>query len=199
MYIIAGLGNPTKQYENTRHNIGFMAIDALADKYDINMIECKHKSLIGKGMINGTKVILVKPLTYMNLSGEAIRAVSEYYKIDEAEELLVIYDDISLDLGQIRIRKKGSAGGHNGLKSIIVNLGHDTFRRIKIGVGGKPEGYDLADYVLGHFNGEEIAVMKDSLERTQRAVNLILEGKVDAAMNEYNTKNRCKDMEENQK
>ncbi len=187
MYIIAGLGNPTKQYENTRHNIGFMAIDALADKYDINMIECKHKSLIGKGMINGTKVILVKPLTYMNLSGEAIRAVSEYYKIDETEELLVIYDDISLDLGQIRIRKKGSAGGH------------DTFRRIKIGVGGKPEGYDLADYVLGHFNGEEIAVMKDSLERTQRAVNLILEGKVDAAMNEYNTKNRCKDMEENQK
>ncbi len=199
MHIIAGLGNPTKQYENTRHNIGFMAIDALADKYDINMIECKHKSLIGKGMINGTKVILVKPLTYMNLSGEAIRAVSEYYKIDETEELLVIYDDISLDLGQIRIRKKGSAGGHNGLKSIIANLGHDTFRRIKIGVGGKPEGYDLADYVLGHFNGEEIAVMKDSLERTQRAVNLILEGKVDAAMNEYNTKNRCKDMEENQK
>ncbi len=199
MYIIAGLGNPTKQYENTRHNIGFMAIDALADKYDINMIECKHKSLIGKGMINGTKVILVKPLTYMNLSGEAIRAVSEYYKIDETEELLVIYDDISLDLGQIRIRKKGSAGGHNGLKSIIANLGHDTFRRIKIGVGGKPEGYDLADYVLGHFNGEEIAVMKDSLERTQRAVNLILEGKVDAAMNEYNTKNHCKDMEENQK
>ncbi len=199
MYIIAGLGNPTKQYENTRHNIGFMAIDALADKYDINMIECKHKSLIGKGMINGTKVILVKPLTYMNLSGEAIRAVSEYYKIDETEELLVIYDDISLDLGQIRIRKKGSAGGHNGLKSIIANLGHDTFRRIKIGVGGKPEGYDLADYVLGHFNGEEIAVMKDSLERTQRAVNLILEGKVDAAMNEYNTKNRCKDMEENKK
>lgn len=199
MYIIVGLGNPTKQYENTRHNIGFMAIDALADKYDINMIECKHKSLIGKGMINGTKVILVKPLTYMNLSGEAIHAVSEYYKIDETEELLVIYDDISLDLGQIRIRKKGSAGGHNGLKSIIANLGHDTFRRIKIGVGGKPEGYDLADYVLGHFNGEEIAVMKDSIERTQRAVNLILEGKVDAAMNEYNTKNRCKDMEENQK
>ena len=198
-WLLVCLGNPGKDYEGTRHNIGFMAIDALADKYDINMIECKHKSLIGKGMINGTKVILVKPLTYMNLSGEAIRAVSEYYKIDETEELLVIYDDISLDLGQIRIRKKGSAGGHNGLKSIIANLGHDTFRRIKIGVGGKPEGYDLADYVLGHFNGEEIAVMKDSLERTQRAVNLILEGKVDAAMNEYNTKNRCKDMEENQK
>ena len=135
----------------------------------------------------------------MNLSGEAIRAVSEYYKIDETEELLVIYDDISLDLGQIRYSQKRCAGGHNGLKSIIANLGHDTFRRIKIGVGGKPEGYDLADYVLGHFNGEEIAVMKDSLERTQRAVNLILEGKVDAAMNEYNTKNRCKDMEENQK
>ena len=121
MYIIAGLGNPTKEYENTRHNIGFMAIDALADKYNINMTECKHKALIGKGVINGTKVVLVKPLTYMNLSGEAIRSVIDYYKVDEEEELIVIYDDISLDVGKLRIRKKGSAGGHNGIKNIILH------------------------------------------------------------------------------
>ena len=121
MYIIAGLGNPTKEYENTRHNIGFMAIDALAEKYNISVLECKHKALIGKGMINGNKVVLVKPLTYMNLSGEAIRSVIDYYKVDETQELIVIYDDISLDVGQLRIRKKGSAGGHNGIKSIITH------------------------------------------------------------------------------
>lgn len=188
MIIIAGLGNPTKEYENTRHNIGFMAIDALADKYNISVMDCKHKALLGKGSINGTKVVLVKPLTYMNLSGEAIRAVADYYKVDVASELIVIYDDISLDVGQLRIRKKGSAGGHNGIKNIIANLGQDTFQRIKIGVGEKPKGYDLADYVLGHFSREELEVMKDSLEKVDGAVNLMLEGKVDAAMNEYNVK-----------
>ena len=139
-------------------------------------------------MINGNKVVLVKPLTYMNLSGEAIRAVVDYYKVDETSELIVIYDDISLDVGQLRIRKKGSAGGHNGIKNIIAHLGHDTFNRIKIGVGEKPKGYDLADYVLGHFSKEELAVMKESLEKADGAVNLMLEGRVDAAMNEYNAK-----------
>lgn len=188
MYIIAGLGNPTKEYENTRHNIGFMAVDALAEKYDIRVTDCKHKALIGKGTINGNKVVLVKPLTYMNLSGEAIRAVIDYYKVDEESELIVIYDDISLDVGQLRIRKKGSAGGHNGIKNIIAHLGHDTFMRIKVGVGEKPKGYDLADYVLGHFSREELAVMKDSLERVDGAVNLMLEGEVDKAMNAYNKK-----------
>lgn len=188
MYIIAGLGNPTKEYENTRHNIGFMAIDTLAEKYDISVMECKHKALIGKGMIDGTKVVLVKPLTYMNLSGEAIRAVTDYYKVDETCELIVIYDDISLDVGQLRIRKKGSAGGHNGIKNIIAHFGHDSFNRIKIGVGEKPKGYDLADYVLGHFSKEELAVIRDSLEKVDGAVRLMLQDKVDAAMNEYNTK-----------
>lgn len=190
MVIIAGLGNPTKEYENTRHNIGFMAIDMLADKYNISVMDCKHKALIGKGTIGGTKVILVKPLTYMNLSGEAIRAAVDYYKVDPTSELIVIYDDISLDVGQLRIRKKGSAGGHNGIKNIIAHLGDDTFLRIKIGVGEKPKGYDLVDYVLGHFSGEELEVIKGSLEKVDGAVNLMLEDKVDAAMNEYNKKSK---------
>lgn len=190
MYIIAGLGNPTKEYENTRHNIGFMAIDALADKYNISVMDCKHKALIGKGMINGTKAVLVKPLTYMNLSGEAVRSVVDYYKADAQSELIVIYDDVSLDVGQLRIRKKGSAGGHNGIKNIIANLGGDTFMRIKIGVGEKPKGYDLADYVLGHFTKEELAVMHESLEKVDGAVNLMIEDKVDEAMNQYNKKSK---------
>ena len=188
MYIIAGLGNPTKEYDNTRHNIGFAAIDALADKYGISFSDVKNKALMGKGVINGNKVMLLKPLTYMNLSGEAIRAAVDYYKIDEKDELIVIYDDISLDVGQLRIRKKGSAGGHNGIKNIILHLGHDTFQRIKIGVGEKPKGYDLADYVLGHFSQEELVIMKESLEKVCGAVELMLEGDVDAAMNQYNKK-----------
>jgi PTH1 family peptidyl-tRNA hydrolase len=190
MYIIAGLGNPTKEYENTRHNIGFMAVDYLADKYGISLLECKHKALMGKGIINGNKVVLVKPLTYMNLSGEAIRSVIDYYKVDEKEELIVIYDDISLDVGQLRIRKKGSAGGHNGIKNIIAHLGHDTFMRIKIGVGEKPKGYDLADYVLGHFTGDELKTMNESLKAVDGAVSLMLEGEVDKAMNDYNAKKK---------
>ncbi len=190
MVIIAGLGNPTREYENTRHNIGFMAIDALADKYNISVMDCKHKALIGKGMMNGTKVVLVKPLTYMNLSGEAIRAVADYYKVDAQSELIVIYDDVSLDVGQLRIRKKGSAGGHNGIKNIIANLGNDTFMRIKIGVGEKPKGYDLADYVLGHFSKDELVVMNESLEKVDGAVNLMLADKVDEAMNQYNKKSK---------
>lgn len=189
MIIIAGLGNPTKEYENTRHNIGFMAVDALADKYNISVMDCRHRALVGKGMINGTKVVLVKPLTYMNLSGEAVRAVVDYYKADAASELIVIYDDISLDVGQLRIRKKGSAGGHNGIKNIIANLGDDTFLRIKIGVGEKPKGYDLVDYVLGHFSKEELEVINDSLEKVDGAVQLMLGDKVDQAMNDYNVKN----------
>ncbi len=188
MYIIAGLGNPTREYENTRHNIGFMTIDMLAEKYDISVTTCKHKALIGKGVINGVKAVLVKPLTYMNLSGEAIREIVDYYKVDATSELIVIYDDISLDVGQLRIRKKGSAGGHNGIKNIIANLGHDTFMRIKIGVGEKPKGYDLVDYVLGHFAGEELTVIRESIEKADGALQLMLEGRVDAAMNEYNTK-----------
>ena len=188
MVIIAGLGNPTREYENTRHNIGFMAVDALADKYNISVMDCRHRALVGKGVIGGTKVVLVKPHTYMTLSGEAIRAVVDYYKVDAESELIVIYDDISLDVGQLRIRKKGSAGGHNGIKNIIANLGSDTFLRIKVGVGEKPKGYDLADYVLGHFSKEEMKVMAESLEKVDGAVNMMLEDQVDMAMNNYNVK-----------
>jgi PTH1 family peptidyl-tRNA hydrolase len=126
----------------------------------------------------------------MNLSGEAIRSVIDYYKVDETEELIVIYDDISLDVGQLRIRKKGSAGGHNGIKNIIAHLGHDTFKRIKIGVGEKPKGYDLADYVLGHFTGDELKIMNESLKDVDSAVNLMLEGEVDKAMNDFNAKKK---------
>ncbi|MGN1171657.1 MAG: aminoacyl-tRNA hydrolase, partial [Lachnospiraceae bacterium] len=159
MFIIAGLGNPGKQYENTRHNTGFSVIDVIAEASDIAVLEKKHKAVIGKGYIDGQKVILAKPQTFMNLSGESIRELIDYYKVDETSELIVIYDDISMDVGQLRIRKKGSAGGHNGIKNIIAHLGHDEFLRIKVGVGEKPKGYDLADYVLGHFTQDEQKIM----------------------------------------
>lgn len=188
MYIIAGLGNPTKEYQNTRHNIGFDIIDKLADTYSIDVLEKKHKALIGKGIIEGEKVILAKPQTFMNLSGESVRALADYYKIDEKQELIVIYDDISLDVGQLRIRKRGSAGGHNGIKSILSHLGHDVFLRIKVGVGGKPSGYDLADYVLGHFSPDEKKIMEEAAINAIGAVREITAGQIDQAMNRYNKK-----------
>ncbi len=188
MFVIAGLGNPKKEYNNTRHNIGFDAIDAIADKYGIDVTEKKHKALIGKGIVEGHKVLLVKPQTFMNLSGESLRAVVDYYNIDETSELIVISDDISLDVGQIRIRKKGSAGGHNGLKNIILHLGHQDFMRIKVGVGEKPKGYDLADYVLGHFTKEERVKEDEAIGNVIEAIKLILADELDAAMNRFNTK-----------
>ena len=191
MYIIVGLGNPGREYQNTRHNIGFQVIDAIAEKNNISVKEKKYKALIGKGVVAGQKVLLVKPQTYMNLSGESVREVIDYYKIDEKEELIVISDDISLDVGQIRIRKKGSAGGHNGLKNIILHLGHDQFERIKMGVGEKPQGYDLADYVLGHFTQMEQEILQDSIARAVQAVETIMTDGVDQAMNRYNQKNKA--------
>lgn len=188
MFIIAGLGNPTKEYEGTRHNVGFHVIDKIADKYNISVDMKKSRAYIGKGMIEGQKVILVKPQTYMNLSGESIRGLVDYYKIDPESELLVIYDDISLNPGQIRIRKKGSAGGHNGIKNIITHLGTDIFPRIKVGVGEKPKGYDLADYVLGHFSKADRELMEDGYDSAVAAVSKILIGEIEAAMNEYNRK-----------
>ena len=188
MYIIAGLGNPKREYDNTRHNIGFALIDALADQYNISVMDMKRKALTGKGMINGQKVILVKPLTFMNLSGESIRPIVDYYKIDVSTELIVISDDISLPPGQTRVRKKGSAGGHNGLKNIIQHLGSEEFQRIRIGVGEKPAGYDLADYVLGHFSKEEQPLIREGVEKAMKAATMMLEGDVDRAMNEFNRK-----------
>ena len=193
MFIIAGLGNPTKQYEGTRHNVGFEVIDRISEKYNIDVDAKKHRAFIGKGMIEGQKVILAKPQTYMNLSGESIRSLLDYYKVDEEKELIIIYDDISLDVGQLRIRAKGSAGGHNGIKNIIANLGTDVFPRIKIGVGEKPKKYDLADYVLGHFSKEDRELMEEGYDRADHAVGMILNGEIEAAMNQYNRKVKPKE------
>ena len=188
MYIIVGLGNPDRQYQNTRHNIGFDVLDVIADKNNITVEERKHKALIGKGVVGGQKAVLVKPQTYMNLSGESVREVIDFYKAEEKSELIVISDDISLDVGQIRIRKKGSAGGHNGLKNIILHLGHDEFQRVKMGVGQKPEGYDLVDYVLGHFPKEEREIMDESAKRAADAIEVMIAEGADAAMNLFNKK-----------
>ena len=190
MFIIAGLGNPTKEYEGTRHNVGFDVIDRLSEKYNIAVDTKKHRAFIGKGMIAGQKVILAKPQTYMNLSGESIRSLLDYYKVDEEHELLVIYDDVSLGVGQLRIRAKGSAGGHNGIKNIIAHLGGQVFPRIKIGVGEKPPKYDLADYVLGHFSKAEKILMDKGYDNAVRAVEMIVSGDIEGAMNEYNRKKK---------
>lgn len=188
MYIIVGLGNPGREYVNTRHNIGWDVIDALAEQNRIDVLEKKHKAVIGKGVVAGQKCILAKPQTYMNLSGESVRQLVDYYKVDETAELIIISDDISLEVGQLRIRKKGSAGGHNGLKSIIGHLGHDGFQRVKMGVGEKPKGYDLADWVLGHFTGDERKVMDEAAKRAAEAIELMITEGADVAMNRYNRK-----------
>lgn len=188
MFVIVGLGNPGKKYENTRHNAGFLAIDALAAKYGISISEKKHKALCGTGYIEGNKVLLVKPETFMNLSGESVRSVMDFYKIDPEEDMLVIYDDISLAPGNIRIRKKGSAGGHNGIKSLIAHTGTQNFMRIKVGVGEKPSGWDLADYVLGHFSEEDNTKLKEVMPDIIQAAVLMLQGDVDKAMNDFNAK-----------
>lgn len=187
MYLIAGLGNPGREYENTRHNAGFASIDRLAEKNHISIDMKKFQALCGTGYIGGQKVLLLKPQTYMNLSGESLRAACDFFKIDPEQELIVIYDDISLAPGQLRIRAKGSAGGHNGIKSIISHLGTQVFLRVKVGVGEKPQGWDLADYVLGHFSKEEQQVMKESFDRAADAAAALLSEEVQQVMNEYNT------------
>lgn len=188
MYVIVGLGNPGSRYERTRHNAGFRTVDRLAAGYGIEFSQKKHRALCGAGVIEGQKVLLLKPQTYMNLSGESVREAVEYYKVDPERELLVIYDDISLDPGRLRIRKKGSAGGHNGMKNIILHLGTQVFPRIRIGVGQKPEGYDLADYVLGHFGKEERELVDEAMEHAAAAAAEIVSGRIDRAMNLYNKK-----------
>lgn len=186
MFIIAGLGNPERKYDGTRHNIGFSAIVALADEYNISLDMKKHKALCGKGYIEGQKVILAQPQTYMNLSGESIRELVDYYKINPEDELIIIYDDINLAPGKLRIRAKGSAGGHNGIKNIISHLGTQSFYRIRIGVGEKPKGWDLADYVLGRFDREDEPVIRDALKDTVEACKVIILDDINAAMNKYN-------------
>ena len=187
MYIIAGLGNPSKEYEKTRHNAGFDTIDLLAEKLGIYLTEKKHRAYCGKGMIGTEKVLLLKPQTFMNNSGESLRDAADFYKV-EPEQILVIYDDISLEPGQLRIRMKGSAGGHNGIKSIIAHLKTQDFPRIKIGVGAKPERMDLADYVLSRFSPAEREKMEESFREGAEAVITFLKDGKDAAMNQYNRK-----------
>ena len=185
MKIIAGLGNPGREYDKTRHNAGFEAIDEIAKKYNIDLDEKKHKAICGKGFINGEKVILLKPQTYMNLSGESLRAAIDFYKLS-AEDVIVLFDDISLEVGQLRIRQKGSAGGHNGIKSIISHIGGNEFIRIKLGVGGKPEGRDLADHVLSGFDRDTEPLIRKVIELVGGAILTIMKEGAEAAMNKYN-------------
>ncbi len=188
MYLIVGLGNPGKTYEGTRHNMGFDTIDYLIEEHQIPQSGVKFNAMYGKGIIGGEKVILMKPLSFMNLSGGPVQEAASYFKIDPETELIVIYDDIDLEPGQLRIRKQGSAGGHNGMKDIIQKLGTQKFTRIKVGVGAKPKGWDLADYVLGRFSSNERKVVDESIKRAGKAVEIMLSQGVDAAMNEYNKK-----------
>ena len=188
MYIIVGLGNPGKKFDGTKHNVGFDTIDCLVDEYRIPSSGISLKAMYGKGVIAGQKVLLAKPMTYMNLSGEAVRALVDYYKIDPERELVVVYDDISLEPGRIRIRKQGSAGGHNGMKNIISHLGTEKFIRIRIGIGEKPKEWDLADYVLAPFDREARGKVNDAVKDAAAALEMIVRGDVDGAMNRYNKK-----------
>lgn len=185
-YIIAGLGNPGTEYENTRHNAGFMTVDTLAQKHNFTVKKLRFKSLTGDVMINGKRCLVMKPSTFMNKSGEAIVEAASFYKIPP-ERIIVCYDDISLEPSKLRIRRKGSDGGHNGIKSIIYLMGSDNFPRVKIGVGAKPhKDYDLANWVLSNFTSEEIPLIREAAEKGCEAIELIVGGSIDKAMNKYN-------------
>ena len=186
MYIIAGLGNPGKKYEETRHNMGFMAVDFLAEKYDIKVNNIRFRALTGEGRIAGQKVLLLKPQTYMNLSGESIRLALEYYKVNP-QELIVIYDDIDIQAGMIRIRKKGSAGTHNGMRNILYHIRTEDFPRIRVGIGsGRKE--DMIDYVTGSVPKNEITLLKEAADKAACGAACIVEKGIEKAMNEYNIK-----------
>lgn len=183
MFLIVGLGNPGKQYEKTRHNIGFDVIDYMADKYNIDVNREKFKGICGEGFIENKKVILLKPLTYMNLSGESIREFANFYKLED-DEIIVVYDDISLDIGRLRIREKGSAGGHNGIKSIIQNLGGDKFPRVKVGVGQPKD--NLVNHVLGKFSKEDREHIEKVIPVVSDAIVEIVKNDAKESMNKFN-------------
>ncbi len=185
-YIVCGLGNPGTQYENTRHNAGFMAIDTIASQLNADVKKLKFKSLTADVMLGGVRCLLMKPTTFMNNSGEAVIEALNFYKLPP-EKLIVIYDDISMDVGRTRIRRKGSDGGHNGIKSIILQTNSDNFLRIKIGVGAKPHpDYNLADWVLSPFLKEQAEALEAALSNSAKAAELMVQGKTDEAMNKYN-------------
>ena len=186
MYLIAGLGNPGAKYDRTKHNMGFDVISELADAWNIPSSGISMKGMYGKGRIGGKTVLLLKPMTYMNLSGEAVQAYVHYYKIDPETQLIVIYDDIDLEPGRIRIRKKGSAGSHNGMKSVVNCLGTEKFVRVRVGIGAKPPKWDLADYVLAPFDRETRERVDSGIHDAAKAVELIVAGDTDRAMNTYN-------------
>lgn len=191
MYIVVGLGNPGKKYENTRHNLGFIAIDQLAEALGVRVDRLKFKSLIGEGRIGSEKVILVKPQTYMNLSGDAVREIMDFYKLDP-ERLIVIYDDFDIPEGHLRIRKSGSAGTHNGMRSVVYQLKSDRFPRIRIGTGGSQKKEDLIRFVVGGFTKEEVPVLEDAVTKAVQAAECIIREDVESAMTKYNTKKQKK-------
>lgn len=185
-FIIVGLGNPGDKYEYTRHNVGFLTLDRLTVEENFKINKIKYKSLMGEVTLNGHRCITIKPQTFMNNSGEAVREVAAFYKIP-AENIIVIFDDISLPCGKLRIRRKGSDGGHNGIKSIIYHLNSDAFPRIKVGVGAKPHpDYDLADWVLSTFKKDEMQQLQSAISDACEAIRLIVDGKTDSAMNKFN-------------
>lgn len=188
VYIIVGLGNPGRKYENTRHNMGFIAVDLLAEKYGIKIDKIKFKALVGEGRIAGQKVLLVKPQTFMNLSGQSVVEVMNFYK-EEIENLIVIYDDIDIPTGSIRLRKKGSAGTHNGMRNIVYLLGEDGFPRIRVGIGSEKK-VDLINYVIGGVSKGEKELLEDALTRAADAAACIVEKGIDKAMNEYNVRQK---------
>ncbi|MCQ2749004.1 MAG: aminoacyl-tRNA hydrolase [Clostridia bacterium] len=192
MQIIVGLGNPGKDYEHTRHNAGFDALDKLADKHNITIKTKKFQALIGDGIINGKRVILMKPQTFMNLSGNAVHEIANFYNLT-SEDFIVMYDDIDLDVGSIRVRAKGSAGGHNGIKSIIANLGSDKFNRVRIGVGAKKENSDLVDHVLGQMSKADRKEFDEALDKAVAAVEETLDNGITSAMNKFNEKKKKED------
>lgn len=186
-YCIVGLGNPGRQYEETKHNVGFKVIDKIAEKYDIKVDKFKNKAFVGDGMIRDKRVLLVKPQTFMNLSGESVREIVNFYKIPQ-ERFVVIFDDTSLPCGSVRIREKGSHGGHNGIRNIIDQMGTDQFYRIKVGIGEKPSGWDLADYVLGKFNEDDLPAMEEGMDKAVKGVELMLSRGIAEAANRVNQK-----------
>jgi PTH1 family peptidyl-tRNA hydrolase len=185
MRLIVGLGNPGREYEKTRHNIGFEVIDRLSERLSISLTHSKLKGLYGIGQVNGEKVLLLKPLTYMNLSGESIRAIMDYYDID-LEDLIVIYDDLDLPVGKIRLRQKGSAGGHNGIKSTIAHIGSQQFNRIRVGINRPSNGQSIVDYVLSRFTKEEMELMEGVIEKCSEACEAALRQPFLQVMNEFN-------------
>lgn len=185
LFIIVGLGNPGREYEGTRHNTGFMVMDRLAEKYKIEVKKQKCKALLGQGEIEGEKVLLVKPQTYMNLSGQAVAEVVNFYK-EDLENLVIVFDDIDLPVGKLRIKERGSAGTHNGMKSIVSSLGTTEFKRVKVGIGKQMPGEDLANYVLGTFQKEERDLLADAMENAVGAIETMIREGVSAAMNRFN-------------